>query len=78
MPKFDFILTSMWIAKISSVRQDWRCIIRLYGQRFVPTEPMSLSYPGALEQQPSYKGDEVRFSNTLKKVSPNCFCLRVL
>ena len=29
---------------------------------------MSLSYPGVLEQQPSDKGNEIRFSNTLKQV----------
>jgi len=34
---------------------------------------MSLSYPGVLEQQPSDKGKEVRFSNTLKQVPPNIF-----
>jgi len=34
---------------------------------------MSLSYPGVLEQQPSDDGNEVRFSNTLKQVSPNIF-----
>jgi len=34
---------------------------------------MSLSYPDVLEQQPSDKANEVRFSSTLKQVSPNIF-----
>jgi len=37
-----------------------------------PTEPISLSYP-VLEQQPSDKGNDFRFSTTLKQVSPNIF-----
>ena len=36
---------------------------------------MSLSYLGVLEQQPSDKGNDVRFSNTFKQVSPNIFVL---
>jgi len=39
----------------------------LQHQRLVPTESMSLSYPWVLEQQPSHKGNDVRFSNTLIK-----------
>jgi len=38
--------------------------------RLVPTEPMLLSYPEVLEQQPSDRGNNLHFSNTLKQEFP--------
>jgi len=35
--------------------------------KYVPTEPMSLSHPGVLEQQPSEEGKDDRFSKILKQ-----------
>jgi len=39
----------------------------LQHQRLVPTEPMRLSYLRVLEQHPSDKGNDVRFTKTLKQ-----------
>ena len=36
--------------------------------RLVPTEPMLLSYPEVLEQQPSYKGNGVCFSSSVPSI----------
>jgi len=33
----------------------------------VPTEPMSLSYPGILEQHHADQGNDIHFSKTLKQ-----------
>jgi len=42
-------------------------IVGTPNQRLAPTEPMLLSYPGFLEQQPSDKGIVVRFFKTVKQ-----------
>jgi len=46
-----------------------RATLLLQHQRPVPTEPMSLSFPGLLELQPLDKGNDIRFSKTLKQGS---------
>ena len=73
MPKYGFILISMWIAKIRMPRMTLFLSVCLHDKRLLPTEPMSLLYPEGLKQQPSHKGKDIRFYITLKQVSPNIF-----
>jgi len=60
------MLCPLSLVRLSPYLAQGAAALGLQHQRLDPTEPMLLPYPGVLEQQPSDKGNNVRFSKTLK------------